>query len=422
MGRVGRSARALLPDTTPLRASRSYRLLWFGQVVSSSGTQLRLVAIPYQIYVLTGSTFAVGLIGLFQAVPLLAFSLFGGVIADMFDRRRVLIVTQVGLTVVSVALALAALTGATSVPLLYALTALGACFSAFDGPTRAALAPTLVERRHLPAAMALQQLLVQSASVIGPAFAGVILVSVGIAGAYAIDAATFLVAIVAVVVIRVPARQIEARPPVIRSLTEGFAYLGTSPLLLSTMALDFLAMLFGTTRALYPFFADRVFHVGPQGLGLMYAAPGAGAFAASATSGWVSGVRRQGLAVLLSVVVWGGAIAAFGLIGPISFPLALLLLGVSEGADTISAVFRSTIVQTIVPDRLRGRISGVNRMFVVGGPQLGQVQSGITATLLTPELAVIVGGMACVAAAGGLAAAVPSLAKYEAPAEEAGPV
>ena len=413
---------SLLPDITPLREYRSYRLLWIGNLVSTSGTQLRLVAVPYQIYLLTGSTLAVGLVGLFQAIPLLAFSLFGGVLADRYDRRRLLLLTQIGLSLTSTALAIATQAGVASLPLIYALTALGAAFSAIDGPARGALTPTLIERRRdLPAAMALQQMVFQSAGVIGPAAAGVVLLTAGVAGAYAIDAITFIAAILAVLAIKAPRREAVARVPVVRSLLEGYDYLRTNPLLFSTMSLDFLAMLFGSTRALFPYFADRVFAVGPQGLGLMYAAPGLGAVVASITSGWVSGVRRQGLAVMISVIVWGGAIAAFGLIGPSAFALGLFLLAISEGADVISAVFRSTIMQTVVPDRLRGRIVSVNRMFVVGGPQIGQVQSGLLATLLTPEIAVVAGGVICIAIVGALAVATPELVAYV-PAREDDPI
>jgi MFS family permease len=211
----------------PLRESRSFRLLWIGQLISLSGSQLRLVALPYQIFLLTGSSFAVGLIGVFQAVPLLVLSLFGGVIADAVDRRRLLLVTQVGLAAVSFALAVATGAGAASVPLLYVLTAIGACFSALDNPTRASLAPTLVERRLIRAAMALNQTIFQFALVFGSVLAGIVIARFGLAGAYWLDVASFAAAFVAVWMLRAPPRAASTRQPVLHALVEGIRYLGS---------------------------------------------------------------------------------------------------------------------------------------------------------------------------------------------------
>lgn len=405
-------------DVAPLRDSRSFRLLWLGQLVSSSGTQLRLVALPYQIYVLTGSSLDVGLIGLFQAIPLLTLSLFGGVIADRVDRRRLLLVTQVGLTTVSLALALVTQAGLASVPLLYALTAVGASFSAVDNPARGSLVPTLVERRQLAAALTLNQALFQTAAIAGPAFAGVVILRLGIAGAYWIDAISFGAAILAVALMRVPGRPPAVHPPVLRSLGEGLGYLRSNRILLGTMSLDFLATFFGSPRALFPYYATRVFQVGPQGLGLLYAAPGIGSLIAALSAGWVPAVRRRGLAVLLAVTAWGLAIAAFGLMGADLFVPALVLVALAQGADAISSIFRHTILQTVVPDALRGRLTAINQMFVIGGPNLGQVESGVVAGLVTPEFAVVSGGLACLAGVGAIAAFVPELAAYRSPHDE----
>jgi len=212
-----------LPDLTPLRESRSFRLLWLGQLISLSGSQLRLVALPYQIFLLTGSSFAVGLIGVFQAVPLLVLSLFGGVIADAVDRRRLLLITQVGLAMVSLALAIATQAGAASVPLLYVLTAIGACFSALDNPTRASLAPTLVERRLIRAAMALNQTIFQFALVFGSVLAGVVIGRFGLSGAYWLDVVSFVAAFIAVWMIRTPPRVRAERQPVLKALVEACA-------------------------------------------------------------------------------------------------------------------------------------------------------------------------------------------------------
>jgi len=402
----------LLPDTEPLRASRSFRLLSIGQLISMSGSQLRLVALPYQVFLLTGSSFDVGLLGVFQAVPLLVLSLFGGVIADAVDRRRLLLITQVGLGGVSVALASVTQSGQASVPLLYLLTAVGACFSALDSPTRASLAPTLVERRLIRAAIALSQTTFQFALVFGSAVAGIVIARFGLASAYWLDVLSFAASFVAVWLMRTPPRTPTERQPVLRSLVEGVRYLGATRILLATMSLDFLAMFFGSPRALFPYYAERVFHVGPEGLGLLYAAMGAGAFVAAVVSGWTARVQRQGLAILAAVAVWGVAIAVFGFLDERAFVLALALLAIANAADVVSTIFRGTMLQLIVPDALRGRLSSINMMFVYGGPQLGQFESGAVAALWSPVAAVVSGGLACVASVIAVAAWIPEIVRY----------
>lgn len=370
------------------------------------------MALPYQVFLLTDSSFAVGLIGVFQAVPLLAFSLFGGAIADAVDRRKLLLVTQVGLAVVSLALAAATQAGAASVPVLYLLTAVGASFSALDNPTRASLAPTLVERRHIRAAMALNQTLFQLATVFGSVLAGVIIARLGFAGAYWLDVASYAAAFVAVWLMRTPPRVAAERLPVLRAVVEGIRYLGATRILLGTMALDFLATFFGSPRALFPYYAERVFHVGPEGLGLLYASMGAGALIAALTSGWTARVKRQGLTILIAVAVWGVAIAAFGVLDERLFPLALVLLAVANAADIVSSIFRGTILQLVVPDALRGRLNAINLMFVAGGPYLGQFESGAVAAVWSPVGSIVSGGLACVASVVAIAAWIPEIVRY----------
>ena len=345
-------------------------------------------------------------------MPLLALSLFGGVIADAVDRRRLLLFTQIGLAAVSAALAAITLLDLASVPLLYLLTAAGASCSALDNPTRASLAPTLVERRLIRAALTLNQTIFNFASIFGSALAGVIIARVGLGGAYALDVASFVVAIGAVAAMRTPPRPPTERVPVLRALVEGVRYLGATRILLATMSLDFLATFFGSPRALFPYYADRVFHVGPEGLGLLYASMGAGAFLSSVASGWTAHVRRQGLTILVAVGVWGVAIAGFGLLGADAFLLGCVLLAIAAGADTVSSIFRGTILQLVVPDALRGRLNAINIMFVLGGPQLGQFESGAVAALASPVASVVSGGLACVAAVLAIGGAVPELARY----------
>lgn len=405
-------------DLSPLRESRSYRLLWIGQLVSLTGTQLRLVAIPYQVYVLTGSSFDVGLIGLFQAVPFIALALFGGAVADRFDRRRLLLITQVGLGLCSAALAIGTQAGIASVPFLYAITAVGACFSAIDGPARGSLTPNLVERRQLAAAISLNQVIFQVGAIAGPAVAGYVILAFGLAGAYWIDVATFAVALSTVAAMSVPASEARVHPPILRAVGEGLAYLRANRILLATFVLDFLATFFGSPRALFPFYADRVFAVGPQGLGLLFAAPGIGSLTAALGSGWIPRVSRQGVRLLSAVAAWGVAIVAFGLMRDGLFVLALLSIAFAEGADTVSAILRHTILQTLVPDELRGRILSIAQIFFLGGPYLGQVESGIVAEAFSPEFAVISGGVATIASVGLVALWAPELISYRAPAPD----
>ena len=405
----------ILPDVEPLRVSRDYRLLWSGQLISQAGSAVRLVAIPYQIYLLTQSSFAVGLIGLFSAIPLVLLSMFGGVIADRVDRRRLLLVTQTCLCATSLTLALATQLGFVSVPLLYALTAIGAAFGALDGPARAAIAPTLVERRLIPSVAALNQTLWRVGSIVGPAIAGVVIAAIGLSAAYWLDAATFLVAIAAIAVMRVPAIETtEEHAHPLRALVDGIAFLVARPLLLVSMLTDAFAMFFGIARALMPYYADRVFHVGPEGLGLLYAAPGIGATLAVFTSGWTSGVRRKGLGVLASIVVFGSALAAFGLVGSGGFLIGCALLAIAEGADAMSTIFRWTILQMETPDAYRGRLSSINFIFAAGGPQLGDVRAGFFADAFSPELSVVSGGLACVGVALVAGSLVPQLVRYRA--------
>ena len=415
-----RWAQLLLLDIAPLRESRSFRLLWIGQLISLTGSQLRLVALPYQVFLITGSSFDVGVIGLFQAVPLLTLGLFGGAIADAVDRRRLLLLTQTGLAAVSLALALVTQLGVASVPLLYLLTALGACFSALDSPTRASLGPTLVERHHIRAAIALNQTIWQLAAVVGSLLAGVVIARVGLAGAYWVDVLSFAAAFIAVWNMRTPPRVPTERVPVVRAVVEGVRYLGASRILLATMTLDFLAMFFGSPRALFPYYAERVFHVGPEGLGLLYASMGLGALAAAFASGWTARVKRQGLTILIAVTVWGAAITLFGVLDERMFALACVLLAVAAAADIVGTILRGTILQLVVPDALRGRLNAINLMFVAGGPYLGQFESGAVAGLWSPVAAVVSGGIACVASVFAIAAWLPEIVRYRAHHDEMG--
>jgi predicted MFS family arabinose efflux permease len=405
--------RALL-DLSPLRESRDFRLLWIGELVSHTGRHITVVALPYQVWELTDSPLAVGLIGLVQVGPLIAFSLIGGAIADASDRRRLLLVSQVGSMFASLMLVAGAVAGDPPLWFLYLAAAVSATFAALDSPTRSAAIPRLVPKDQIASAIALNQVGFQVNDVAGPAFGGVIIAGLGLTWAYAIDAVTFLAAIWALLLMRpMPPERDGPRPPVLRSVREGFAYLKGRKVLTSTFLVDLNAMVFGMPRALFAPLAEEVFRVGPVGLGLLYAAPGAGALVGALLTGWVRHVRHQGRAVLWSVAVWGLAVVGFGL-STEAFALALGFLAIAGAADVISAIFRGTILQSSVPDRLRGRLSGIHIMVVVGGPRLGDVESGLVAQLVSPVFSVVSGGMACVAGVALLASTVPQFRRYHA--------
>jgi predicted MFS family arabinose efflux permease len=403
-------------DLTPLRTSRQFRLLWFGELISHTGRHIAVVALPWQVWELTRSPLAVGLIGLVQVLPLFVGSTAGGALADAMDRRKLLLVTQAALVVTGLLFVWGAVMEDPPLLFLYGVAALNAGLTAVDAPARAAAIPNLVGKENLASAMALNQILFQVSDVVGPALAGVIIARLGLVWAYAADAITFLATIVALLAMRPmpPVRAEGEEPPRgLRSIREGFAYLKGRRVLQSTFVVDLIAMVFGMPRAIFPVLATTAFRVGPQGLGLMYAAPAAGALIGALTSGWVRHVRRQGLAVLWAVAVWGVAIVAFGL-STDAFWLALLFLAIAGGADVISAIFRSTILQGTVPDSLRGRLSSIHFMVVVGGPRLGDVEAGLVAQLTTPVISVVSGGLACLAGVGLLAVLVPQFARYRA--------
>jgi MFS family permease len=412
--RAAARIRGLAIDLTPLRASRDFRLLWLGEIVSHTGRHITVVALPYQVFIQTRSPLAVGLIGLAQVVPLIVFSIVGGAVADAVDRRKLLAWTQVGLGASSLLLVGGAVAGHPPLWFLYAAAALVAALTGLDAPARTAAIPNLVPRNRLSSAIALNQALFQASDVIGPAVGGLILARFGLAWAYGIDAATFLVALFTVLALRPlpPQQHGSTAGRGWSAIREGFAYLRGRRVLQSTFWIDLNAMVFGMPRALFPVLALERYAVGPAGLGFLYSAAAAGALVGLVTSGWVRRIRHQGRAVLWAVALWGAAIAAFGLSEV--FWLGLAFLAVAGAADVISAVFRSTILQESVPDRLRGRLSSIHFAVVVGGPRLGDVEAGVVAHLLSPVASVVTGGLACIVGVGLVALLFPQLARYHA--------
>ena len=397
-------------DIAPLRESRPYRALWIGQLVSMVGRQITVVAVPYQVYQLTHSSFAVGALGFVQVVPLVAVSLAGGAVADRVDRRRLLLLTQVLLGGCSSLLAAGALLGTPPLGFVYAVTGAAAAVSAIDSPTRAAMIPNLVSRRQLPAAQMLNIALFQTSLIAGPALAGLVLSHAGLGAAYLIDVATFAAAVIALLMVPPQPPRGERREAPLAAIGRGLAFIARQPAVLGGFLIDLVAMIFGMRRALFPVLAATTFHAGAGGLGLLFAAPAVGAVAAALSSGWLSRRSRLGTVIVVSVAVWGASVAGFGLVSSL-WP-ALALLAVGGAADTYSAVCRSTMLQTITPDELRGRLSSVYFMVVVGGPYLGDIEAGSVGSAVSPEASIVSGGAIVLLGTVAVAAGFPALLRY----------
>jgi MFS family permease len=390
--------------------SRDFRLLLGGQAISLAGTQMQQVALVWQLYLLTGSPLSLGLLGAFRVTPILLLALGGGVLADALDRKKLLIASQLGMMLSSLGLLVATHTGAISPAIIYGLAALGGAASAFDPPSRQALLTQLVTREQLPNALSLYSTVFQIASIAGPSLGGALLAWKGVQPIYLFDVLSFLAVIGAILAMEHEAPSRGAAGLSAHALLEGLRFLKRTPLILSTMLLDFGATFLAGSLLLLPIFADQILQVGPRGLGLLYAAQPIGAALAGVSLSVLPTIRRQGRALLVAVTVYGASIAAFGVSR--SFPLSLLLLAVSGAADSVSVLMRQTVRQFLTPDELRGRMTSVNMIFFLGGPQLGEVEAGVVARLVGVRPSVWSGGLLCVLLAG-VAALSPSLRKYE---------
>ena len=400
----------ILVDTTPLRESRDFRLLFTGQLISMLGTQLTVVAIPYQVYSMTHSSLQVGAVSLAQLVPFLAGALSAGPVGDAVDRRRIMVWTAAGSALTSAGLAVNAAVAHPSLPALYLISSLAAGLMGFSSTARMASVPSLVERRHFSAAAAMMQIIIQVGTVVGPALSGILL-TVGLPLVYGLDSASFVVALVASLMLRpIPPAAGAQGLSLRRSTAEGLHYLRSHQVLQGVYLIDINAMVFGMPRALFPAMAGSVFGGGTVALGFLYAAPGVGALVGAVTTGWVSNVRRQGWAVVVAVSVWGASIACFGLVDTLW--LGLFLLAVAGWADVISAVLRNTILQSTVPERFRSRMSSIQMAVVQGGPRLGDMESGTVAALTSVEFSVVSGGLASIAGAVIISALLPAFRHY----------
>ena len=398
---------------TPFAAlqHRDFRLLWLGLLVSISGSQMQTAAIHWHIWMLTHSAFALGMIGLARLLPIVVLSLVGGVVADTRDRRSVLLLTQTAMALVAATLGLLTHLGLDRPWAIYGLTALSAAGVAFDNPARQALTPNLVPRERLANALTLNNILFQIATIVGPGLAGLCIASFGVGSVYWINAVSFLAVLVALARIRTPAheRAPEGRAD-LAALRDGLRFVRRSRIIFSTMLVDFLATFFASANTLLPVFATQILNVGPRGYGVLAGAQAMGSLVAGAVVSVWGEIHAKGRVLLVSVAVYGLATIAFGLSR--AFVLSVLCLAVSGAGDTVSTILRSTLRQLLTPDAMRGRMTSINMIFFLGGPQLGEVEAGIAASLLGAPLSVVVGGIATLVLVAFTAQRVPDLRRY----------
>jgi MFS family permease len=403
--------RRLHVDTRPLRR-RDFRNLWLGQTVSTIGAEIAVVAVPFQVYRLTGSTALVGLLGLASLVPLLFVPLVGGAFADALDRRTVVLVTETGLAAVAVLFLANALLPSPRVWALFVLQGLAVAVYSFGRPALASLAPRLVPDEELAAANSLSSVYSSLSSVAGPAVGGVIIATAGVSWTFGIDAATYAASLLVIWWLpKLPPLEDVDRPS-FRSIVDGFRFLKSRQALIGIFAIDSNAMVFGMPSALFPAIALHRLHGTASTVGYLYAAPYAGALFCSLLSGWCSHVRRMGLGITVMACLWGAAIAGFGFMTSL-WP-ALLLLAVAGGADFYSAVLRSTMLLRSTPDHLRGRLLGIEFMQVASAPNLGDLEAGVLASLTSLRFSIVSGGVACIAGCVVTALALPKFLRYDA--------
>jgi MFS family permease len=402
---------------------RNFRLIWLGLLVSFTGSTMQSAGLLWHVSLLVPPErkgLALGLVGAVRVVPIVVFSLISGVVADAWNRRRLMLLTQIAATAVALGLAVLAFRGVARVWPLYVLAAIGSGVAAFDLPARQALVPTLVPREHLPNAISLNTIMFQLSSVLGPSLGGIVIAAFGVGWVYVANAVSFLFVVVALLMMRgVPARAVRdpsdatsGRDDVsLHAALEGLRFVFRSPLIRSTMLLDFFATFFSSANALLPIFAQDILRVGPEGYGWLYAAPASGAMIMSAAMVPLTDrIERRGPTLLWAVTMFGLATIGFGLSR--SFWLTFVCLAVVGASDTISMIIRNIIRQLETPDRLRGRMTGVNMVFFMGGPQLGELEAGAVANWFGAVVSVVSGGVGCLVATWWVAASTPALRHY----------
>lgn len=397
---------------------RNFRLIWLGLLISFSGSLMQNAALLWHVSLLVSPErkgLALGLVGLVRVVPVIVFSMISGVVADAWDRRKLMLFTQTAAAIVSMVLAVLTFRGLSSVWPLYILAALGSAVGAFDLPARQALIPMLVPREHLPNAISLNTIMFQTASVVGPAAGGLLIAATNVGWVYFYNAISFGFVIAALVMMRDvttrPERAAGRDDVTLHAALEGLRFVFRSPLIRSTMLLDFFATFFSSATALLPIFAQDILNVGAQGYGWLYAAPAAGAVVASAVMvPMTDRIEHRGQTLLWAVALFGVATVGFG--ASRSFWLTFFCLAMVGATDTVSMIIRNIVRQLETPDRLRGRMTGVNMVFFMGGPQLGELEAGAVANWFGAVFSVISGGIGCLLATGWVAAGTPALRRY----------
>jgi MFS family permease len=402
---------------------RNFRLIWFGLLASTTGSMMQNAGLLWHVSLLVSpekKAIALGAVGLVKVVPIVALSTFSGVVADARNRRTLMLTTQTGAALVSLGLAALTFRGVTSVWPIYVLAALGAAVGVFDLPARQALVPTLVPRHDLPNAISLNAMMFQVASVVGPSVGGILIASTSVGWVYLANAVSFGCVMLALLMMRGvsgrPEREADAPADDVsmRAAMEGLRFVFRSPLIRSTMLLDFFATFFSSATALLPIFAQDVLRVGATGYGWLYAAPALGAVLMSALMIPLTGrIVRRGPVLLWAVGAYGAATAVFGVSR--WFWLTFACLAITGAMDTISMIIRNIVRQLETPDRLRGRMIGVNMVFFQGGPQLGELEAGAVANWLGPVVSVVSGGVGCVLATAWVAMVTPTLRHYRSP-------
>jgi len=395
---------------------RNFRMLWIADSIAILGTQIQNVAITWQIFELTGDPFQLGLLGLFRFIPVIFFGLYGGLIADRRDRRSILIVTHVLLMFTTGVLLVSTMLGETSIWIIYGVTFLASAVNSFAGPARQAIIPALVPRNEVAGASTVLNLAMQTAQIGGPALGGILIGTFGLASAYAVGTVSFVAVIIAAMLITVRENIVVATTNGVTAVIDGLKFLWTTPILLSIMTLDFIATFFAASTVLYPFFAEDILKMGPDGLGLLLGAPAAGAVLGSLIMSVLPIPERPGLAIVASIIAFGLCIMGFGLSTTIW--LSLLLLAGSGAADAISMAMRHTIRNLVTPPEYRGRIAAAHSTFAKGGPQLGELRSGAMASAFGTQFAVAFGGLATVVSCLVMVRLVPGLVSYRASAAE----
>jgi MFS family permease len=401
-------------DLTPLKKYPDFRNLWASGLISYLGSMVTYVAIPYQIKEITNSYVAVGVVGAIEIIPLILFGLYGGVLADYVDRKKMVWATEAAALVLSGILLLNSMSSNPKVWIIYVVAGLFASVDGLQRPSADAILPRIVGHQDLPAASALMSLRWQMGVIIGPTIGGIVISTISISAGYGFDVFTFLISLILLAKVgSVPASP-EAQKPSLRGLLEGIKYAFSRQDLLGTYLIDLAAMFFAMPTALYPFWADQL--GAPWALGFLYAAVTVGSVVVTLTSGWIKSYRFHGRAVMWAAIGWGAAIALAGISH--SLILVLLFLAIAGGSDMISALFRGTIWNQTIPDNLRGRLAGIELLSYSIGPLAGQLRAASMAAATSLTFSVTAGGLICVFMVALLASFLPKFRKYDAETNE----